>query len=211
MKKILLLSLFVLCGTTLRAQPNVAQWFQNMPDSLLPLINGNARQALMHAYELRTPALTTDAMGTELKLDTLTEEYLCLRTSEISTLQLRLLHTTDSVTLVAVIRTVMAPARHSSITFYTAQWQQLHWIDFPYPTIQQFIGESTEAQRVAAQFRQMPLIEITAGPSDTRFTLTLSTDELDREGKSKAQQLNRKLQYEWDGNAFVRKHDSVTL
>ncbi len=210
MKKTLLLSIFVLCSTMLRAQSNVAEialpckeWFQSMPDSLLPLINDNARQALTHAYELRTPALTTDAMGTELKLDTLTNEYLCLRTSEISTLQLRLLHTTDSVSLIAAIRTVMAPAHHSTISFYNAQWQQLFWVEFPYPTVQQFIGESTEAQRVAAQFRQMPLIEITASPSDTRFTLTLSTDELDSDGRELAKKLNKQLVLEWNGEEFV--------
>ncbi len=203
MKKILLLTLFVLCGTTLRAQSDIAQWFQSMPDSLLPLISGNARQALTHAYELHTPALTTDAMGTELKLDTLTNEYLCLRTSEVSTLQLRLLHTTDSVSLITVIRTVMAPARHSTISFYNAQWQQLFWVEFPPLTIQDFIGESTEAQRVAPQFRQLPLMEIAASPSDTRFTLTLSTDELDSDGRELAKNLNKQVVLEWNGNEFV--------
>ncbi len=204
MKKILLFFLFVLSGTMLRAQSdNVARWFQSMPDSLLPLVNGNARQALTHAYELHTPALTNDAMGMELRLDTLTNEYLCLRTSDISTLQLRLLHTTDSVTFVAVIRTATAPARHSTIAFYNVQWQQLFWVEFPPYTIQDFIGESAEAQRVAAQFRQMPLIEIAASPSDPRFTLTLSCEELDSDGQKLAKELNRQLVVEWDGSEFV--------
>ncbi len=206
MKKTLLLSLFALCGIVLRAQSNVAhckEWFQSMPDSLLPLVNGNARQALTHAYELHTPALTTDAMETALKIDTLTSDYLRLQTSEISTLQLRLLHTTDSVPLIAVIRTVMAPARHSTIAFYNAQWQRLHWVEFPCPTVQEFLGNSDEAQRVAAQFQQLPLVEISASPGDTRFTLTLSTEELDSDGKELAKKLNRQMVLEWNGSEFV--------
>ncbi len=203
MKKFLLLSLFALCGPMLHAQSNMALMFHAMPDSLLPLINSKARQALTHAYELRTPALTTDAMETALKIDTLTSDYLRLQTSEVSTLQLRLLHTTDSVPLIAVIRTAMAPASHSTIAFYNAQWQQLHWVKFPRPTVQDFLGNSDEAQRVAAQFRQMPLIEIAASPDDTHFTLTLSAEELDSDGKELAKKLNRQMVLEWNGSEFV--------
>lgn len=121
-----LFSFLLICfgATMLHAQrPAVRGLFEQMPDSLLPLVNAQARQALTHAYVLGTDALVRDVMNTEVVLDTLGEEFMQLRTSPVSTLQLRLLHTTDSTTLIALVESVEANGSVSSIRSSTTAGQ----------------------------------------------------------------------------------------
>lgn len=190
-------------GTTLlhAQRPAVRDLLEQMPDSLLPLLNTQARQALTHAYALGTNALVRDAMDGEVALDTLSEDFLQLRTSPVSTLQLRLLQTTDNTTLVALIESVEANGWVSSIRFFNERWTQQHWLDFPVPTVRQFLGEGADAH-VLAQLEALPLVRIQAEADAPVFTLTLSLSPLDKEVRAQAPQQPPTLSVRWDDNQF---------
>lgn len=199
-----LFSFLLICfgATMLHAQrPAVRGLFEQMPDSLLPLVNAQARQALTHAYVLGTDALVRDVMNTEVVLDTLGEEFMQLRTSPVSTLQLRLLHTTDSTTLIALVESVEANGSVSSIRFFNDRWTEQHWLDFPMPTVRQFVGDDADRD-VAAQLEALPLISIQAEGNAPVFTLRLSLSPLDEEARRKAPRQAPTLRVRWDGNQF---------
>lgn len=209
MKRILFfLSAILLFTGSLRAQTGVGKLFVGMPDSLLPLISAPVRDAMIHTYSGTSGTSHTDAFGHTVRLDTLTADYLRLSTSESSSLELRLLQTQDSVTLIAAITTVQAPLADSHIRFFNDRWQPLYWLEFPEPEVGDYfpaVPDSLQASlyRVRQALSELPLVRIEAGPGAPRFTLSLSADELDREQKKLAKPHMRPVVLEWNGTAFV--------
>lgn len=210
MKRILsFLSAILLVTGSLRAQTGVGKLFVSMPDSLLPLIPPTVRDAIVHTYTGEAGTTHTDGFGQPVRLDTLTHDYLRLTTSESSRLELRLLQTADSVTLIAAVTTVQAPQADSHIRFFNSQWQPLYWLEFPVPEVGAFLDEAAGSMaaglpRICQALAELPLIGIEAQPEAPRFTLTLSPDLLDREQKKVAKPLLRPVTMEWNGEAFVR-------
>lgn len=208
MKRILIslfLSLVVLVPAS--AQTHVGKLFVSMPDSLLPLIPSAVRDAIVHTYTGEAGTTHTDGFGQPVTLDTLTHDYLRLTTSESSRLELRLLQTADSVTLIAAVTTVQAPQADSHIRFFNSQWQPLYWLEFPEPEVNAFLDEAADSvaaglPRIRQALAELPLIGIEAQPEAPRFTLTLSPDLLDREQKKTAKRLLRPVVVAWDGERF---------
>ena len=210
MKRILFSLLFSLAAfVPTAAQTHVGKLFAAMPDSLLPLISPTVRDAIVHTYSGEGGTTHTDVFSHAVTLDTLTNDYLRLTTSESSRLELRLLQTTDSVKLIAAVSTVLAPQADSHIRFFNDQWQPLYWLEFPMPQVGAFLDEAPDSvaadlPRIRQSLSELPLICIEAQAEAPRFTLTLSPDLLDREQKRVAKRVLRPVVVEWDGEAFVR-------
>lgn len=210
MKRILLSFLLSLVFMALAsAQTGVGKLFVAMPDSLLPLISSTVRDAIVHTYAGTGGTVHTDVFSHAVTLDTLTTDYLRLTTSESSRLELRLLQTTDSVTLVAAVTTIWGPQADSHIRFYNDQWHPIHWLEFPMPEVSAFLDEApdsvaAELPRIRQSLAELPLISIEAQPEAPRFTLRLSPDLLDRDQKKVVASLLRPVTIEWDVEAFVR-------
>ena len=60
----------------------------------------------------------------------LTSDYLFLKTTSASTLELKLLPLNDSVKVICAVSTYSAPAADSQITFYDTNWHELPLSDF---------------------------------------------------------------------------------
>lgn len=209
MKRILIsILLFLVVLVPASAQTHVGKLFVSMPDSLLPLVSATVRDAIIHTYDGTGGATHTDAFSHTVTLDTLTTDYLRLTTSESSRLELRLLQTRDSVTLIAAVTTVQAPQADSHIRFYNDRWQPLYWLEFPEPKVEAFLAEPADSvpvdlPRICQALTELPLISIEAQAGAPRFTLRLSPDLLDREQKVQAKALLRPVVVEWDGEGFV--------
>ena len=55
----------------------------------------------------------------------LTDDYLFVRLTSASTLEMKLLPVNDSTKVVCVVHTYSAPVADSSISFYTTDWKRL--------------------------------------------------------------------------------------
>jgi len=99
--------------------------FVNMPDTLCLYLDKNARQAMV------TEAISNNDEGINNKLNGVssilwfTNDCAMIRLSQSSTLQLRLLPTTGSTSIVCLINTVSAPAAESVVKFYDSEWNLL--------------------------------------------------------------------------------------
>lgn len=178
-----------------------------MPDSIFELLTQKNRRDMVDFYNNHMEAKVRNRLNDYVKLDTLTDDYLHLTLSASSSAEMKLLETDDSVTIVALIRSITTPVADSRIEFYNTEWQQLHWLDFPTPSTAQYFSDVpseaadslTMAQRAIDELR---FVAITADPSEPEFTLTLSVAELEREQKKLARRFLRPLRYRWTGSTF---------
>lgn len=128
MKK-LFIYIFLLLSVATQAQ-NIGDIFKQMPSDMLPgFTDANKTMLLVDTSTTTVPY----ALG-EVKKEIQTKDYLKLRTSDIGTIQLKLLPIAEDSTIVCVIRTVCASACDSNISFFTTEWQELNTNDF-LPTI----------------------------------------------------------------------------
>lgn len=130
MKRILIL-IFVLCvyGAAGRAQ-DLKTLFVALPDSLSPLLTEVNRADFGDFLESGMKAEVKNHFGNMSEMTKLTSDYLFLKTTSASTLELKLLPLNDSVKVICAVSTYSAPAADSHIAFYDMKWHELPISDF---------------------------------------------------------------------------------
>lgn len=123
MKKILLLILMI-CTCSLQAQ-DMKSLFIAMPDSLAPLLTKVNKEDFGDFLASNMKAEVKNRLGKNSEMLKLTADYLDLKMSESSEVQMKLLPVNDSVKVVCVVHIYKGPAADSSIRFYSTQWEEL--------------------------------------------------------------------------------------
>lgn len=123
MKKILLL-MFVIYASLLQAQ-DMKSLFIAMPDSLAPLLTKVNKEDFGDFLESNMKAEVKNRFGKSSEMLRLTSDYLSLKMSGSSEVQMKLLPVNDSVKIVCVVHTYKGPAADSDIRFYSTQWKEL--------------------------------------------------------------------------------------
>ena len=123
MKKILLLILMI-CTCSLQAQ-DMKSLFIAMPDSLAPLLTKVNKEDFGDFLASNMKAEVKNRLGKNSEMLKLTADYLNLKMSESSEVQMELLPVNDSVKVVCVVHTYKGPDADSSIRFYSTQWEEL--------------------------------------------------------------------------------------
>lgn len=117
----------LIANTTMKAQ-NLAFYFELIPEEQLPHLKPDMRKGMVGLYELgERPARVPNLLKGVCVLDTLSNSYLSMHTSNISTLAVKMLESkVDSTEILAVMHTVEATGTlDSSLEFFTKTWSRL--------------------------------------------------------------------------------------
>ncbi|SUB88151.1 Protein of uncharacterised function (DUF3256) [Porphyromonas macacae] len=126
----LLLSLIVLLlPANLKAQEkgkDIRYYFLQMPAAHVPMLTNEDRVALLDAFgKDNAPSAVRGALVGNVRLEMLTDTYLCLRTSKVGTLELLLLPLINGTPVISQISTVEQPIPDATIAFFTPEWQPI--------------------------------------------------------------------------------------
>ena len=123
MRKVLLIFVSVLCGISASAQ-DMKSVFIAMPDSITPLLTKVNKEDCVDFLDSNMKAEVKNRFDGTAEMKVLTEDYVLVQTSEIGTLEMKLLPVNDSTKVVCMVKTVCASACDSEIRFYTSAWKQ---------------------------------------------------------------------------------------
>ncbi len=123
MRKVLLIVVSVLCGISASAQ-DMKSVFIAMPDSITPLLTKVNKEDCVDFLDSNMKAEVKNRFDGTAEMKVLTENYVLVQTSEIGTLEMKLLPVNDSTKVVCMVKTVCASACDSEIRFYTSDWKQ---------------------------------------------------------------------------------------
>lgn len=123
MRKVLLIVVSVLCGISASAQ-DMKSVFIAMPDSITPLLTKVNKEDCVDFLDSNMKAEVKNRFDGTAEMKVLTEDYVLVQTSEIGTLEMKLLPVNDSTKVVCMVKTVCASACDSEIRFYTSDWKQ---------------------------------------------------------------------------------------
>ena len=130
---ILLISLFI--SISLQAQ-NMKELFvaMPMPDTLVSLLTKVNREDFGDFLASKMKAEVRNRFGKTSEMTELTDDYLYLKMTSASSMEMKLLPLNDSLKVVCVIQTYQAPVADSKVRFYDTDWKPLEasrFIDLP--------------------------------------------------------------------------------
>ncbi|MDR1880217.1 MAG: DUF3256 family protein, partial [Tannerellaceae bacterium] len=124
MKRFFLL-LIIYTGVWGAKAQDMAALFIEIPDACLPSLESAWRKDLVDLYHAGKEAQLQNTMMGYSKLLTLTPDYLELRLTERSVVEMKILPLINHTHIICMVTTVDAPVSDSRIEFYTTQWQPL--------------------------------------------------------------------------------------
>lgn len=193
-KKILLLLAGAALAIPSSAQIRMRDVFAQLPDSVLPYMTKNNRLDCIDFIENGMEARVKNRFDQHVVLDTLTEDFLRIRTSTSSYVEMRLVpQGQGNDTAICVNRTYMGTTPDSEVRLYGKNWALVRRL--PRPDVAEFLklptcdslltteAASDTMRMIRQEAEYLPLIKATLSPASTDITWTLQTSELTKELK----------------------------
>lgn len=199
---------------------NLKTLFVAMPDSLSPFLTEVNRADFGDFLESGMKAEVKNRFGNTSEMTKLTSDYLFLKSTSASTLELKLLPLNDSVKVICAVSTYFAPAGDSQIAFYDTSWKKLSVNDFiqlPQEDSFYIVPQSdvqADSLKNLRAYADMYLWKATLSADQSVLSITYTTpDYLD---KKTAEALKRyvvstPLCYEWKNGKFIKREELNSL
>lgn len=194
-------------------QVSMRDVFSHMPDSLLPYLSQNNRLDLIDFAESEMAAEITNTFDERVKLSKLTSDYLKLELSKASSVEMRLLPSTELLsdttkTIVCLVTSFGETTPFSTITFYTSKWTPLPLED-PITANKDklIVRPDTMSIETFNDLKDafLPLY-VSASLSETGNTLVLKASPQSRihadDAEKSINDIIKPVSIEWDGMAF---------
>ena len=177
------------------AQLRMRDIFAQLPDSVLPLTTRNNRLDCIDFIENGMEARVKNLFGDQVVLDSLTEDFMVLRTSEASCVEMKLFaEGTD--TLICVNRIYMGPVADSEVKVFDTSWSFVRTV--PRPDVARFVRSVGDIQpwteemadtmrMVRAEAEFLPLMRATLRSASPGIVWTLQTSEFSKDIKKVAE------------------------
>lgn len=105
-------------------QTPIAEAWMSMPDSIIPILNANARAELLETAKFGSAAIgTKNLLGGECRLVAMTDSLIDVRLTKKTGVQLLLLEKSDSTRLICMNKYFGDQVTDSDILFYTEDWK----------------------------------------------------------------------------------------
>lgn len=179
MKRLIFSILICMLALGSKAQ-DMAAVFISMPDQNIPQLENAWRKDLVDLYKSGKEARLKNTMNGFSSLDSLTSDYLSLKATERSTIEMKLLPLVNNTNVICMVRTVNGPVADSQVEFFTTDWEPLAVSDLFTPVdADWFIKEDTDknsnAFQDAASRLDMNLIQYNLSPDNLTLTATYTT------------------------------------
>ena len=193
-----------LSGHDLCAQA-MRQLFLDAPDDVFPLLTKNNRADCIDYIDAGMEAPVANLLGGACRLKALTDDFLSIETSSVSSVQVRMLPAGGD-TLLCVVNSVKAEATSSRISFYSLGWEKLPEDGlYKAPVISDFFVSSDSAALYASGC-DIYLVRLELSQSENIMTAEYTMpDYMNESDSALIKPLLRRIVYRWNGKRFVKE------
>lgn len=194
MNKITIFAIFCLLADSVSAQLRMRDVFALLPDSVLPLMTKNNRLDCIDFIENDMEARVKNLFDDKVVLDSLTDDFLSLSTSEGSYVEMKLF-AEGADSFICVNRTYLGQAADSEVKIYDLSWNFVRRVARPdvreflktSESIDSWTPEMADTLRVIrAEAEFLPLIKASLSSNTRQITWVLQKDEFSRNIKKVA-------------------------
>lgn len=203
MKKILLI-LLLLCGIVFSSQAqDMRTLFMDAPDTVFPLLPRNARADCVDFADAGMEYPVTNLLGGNSVLKKLTDEYLFLQSTSVSSVEMKKLPMGDSF-VICVVKSVSAEATDSRVCFYNSNWEKIDTSSlFTAPSIEDFFFDEEEHILDLCDI-YLVMLKLDAH-SNTLVAEYTMPDYMNIDDARKVRALLKNITYRWNGERFVKE------
>lgn len=205
MKKLFLIFLLFISGYSSIDAQDIRSLFVEMPDSLMPLLTANDRRDCIDFVDARMRAVVTNRLDGKSELVYLGDNFISLKTSASTTMQIKLLPFNVNDTLVCIVNSAYAEACNSRITFYDKDWKPVDRDSvFEYPRIRDFFQPSDSVEHYI-KLADIYLVKLTFSEStDTLRAEYTMPAYMAAEDSTRVAPMLQSISYTWNGKRFVK-------
>lgn len=202
-KKLILIIAVMTLSLSTSAQIKMADVFRTMPDSIVRLLTNNDRMDLLDFAESNMTAKVTNRLDGKSTLNILTDDYLHLTVTTLSSLQMRLFPLSDGRQAVVVVKTVAGPAKDSVLKIYTADWSEQLEVKqhVAAPSLDAYwtkpLDEMTEEELQIVRQLDPVLIQISMSAERNGLLFQRSFGMLAKADQPQAEKLLRPIEVSW--------------
>ena len=212
MKRFLILLVSCVLTSFAQAQVSMRDVWLSMPDSILPYLNRSLRTEHVDFIDRQMKSEVKNLLHESGVLDTLTNDFASYYLPQSSSLEMRLLTTADSLQVICLVKTVMAPEAESEVRFFDTSWQPLA-DDYGLPLhlsegeiLKQFTHQPSDMtdERFDELCKMIDPVMLSASlsASSPMITLCLSTPVLTKQELDDVSVIAKQISFNWDGLRF---------
>lgn len=97
----------------------------SMPDEVMPYLPKNQRLEFAELQEMGVKAEVKNLLGEVSVMDTLTQDFVQVRMSKVSTLQMKKLPMENGDSVICVVKSFAGPEKESELYFFNQEWKAL--------------------------------------------------------------------------------------
>lgn len=207
MRKIVYILMFLAFAAS--AQTNAQQMrtiFTEMPDSIIPLLTHSNRADCVDFLDAKMKARVTNRLDGQSELLQLTPDYLKMKLTKHTQLQMKLLPRSSGDTIICMVNTVCAEANDSRVRFYTKEWQEITPATkmFRKPLTREFFAVGDSLEKIL-KIADIFLVELTLSPENAtmqaNYTMPAYMTSSDSAFVTKSM---RPINYRWTGKTFEK-------
>lgn len=199
---------------TFQAQ-DLKSLYTAIPDSLSPLLTKVNRQDFGDFLSSKMKAEVQNRFGKKSEMTQLTDDYLELKLTSVSRVEMKLLPVNDSTQVICVAKTYNGPVADTELAFYSTSWEKLPTADFiELPQKDDYFILPTSPEKTdslnhlkAQADMHLQKAKLSDQSQTLQFTYTVP-DYLEKTTAETIQAYLKKspLCYEWKAGRFVRKN-----
>lgn len=178
----------------------------SMPDSLVPFLDKNLRLEFAELQEMGVKAEVQNLLGDTSVMDTLTTDFLQLRTSSVSTLQMKRLPVAGGDSILCVVTTFAGPEKESELNLYTQNWKPLpSGIDLQSQAMSLVQKPDTMSEERFVELKRMiepRMVYALLLQHEDAIVVRLSLPLLSEEEKKQVNAIKMQRKFNWGGRTF---------
>lgn len=177
-----------------------------MPDSIIVYLNKSVRTELADYVDMKVGAAVKNALGDTTKIDVLTNDYIAVRLSGASVLEMKLLPKNGNEIIICMVRTYYGPAAESVISFYSADWCPLeNSLMPPAEELGLMVKPGGMTEKEFGEIKNMmepKMIEFRLSAEDTSLAMNYSIPEVSEEDKVLIRKILVQKKLNWNGTRY---------
>lgn len=180
----------------------------SMPDSLLPYLDKNLRQEMPELQEMGVKAEVKNLLGENCVMDTLSTDFLQIRMSKLSTLQMKRLPAAEagSDSLLCVVKTFAGPEKESELYLFDQNWTPVD-VGFDLNTLATslVLKPDTMSEERFVELKKIiepQMVNATLLMHENAIVVRLSLPLLSAEDKKAVNTIKLQRKFNWNGKIF---------
>ncbi len=186
------------------AVSNASDAFKSAPEGIFPTIGSSLRLDMLDYYNGGYDNFVQNDFNEPVRIDSLTDDYIKVRVSDNSSVELTLMPLSAKDTAVVVITTLNVPATASFVKVYHGDWVEYSDVLPMYKLTDWFTPQSPDRMDDIENLVPFIIARLTIDPATRTLTATNTLSEyFTPEDYAKLQPLMRPaLKYQWKGKKF---------